>query len=837
MSPALPFAFPAPASASDPLEGASAAGVNPINPLGSQETIPGGPSNIAPEQDKAELGLTPTLDTAELDGAAPARPMEQTPEDLAAFASGWWIRTDATPEWERFVKQYRRDTATLLGMPVGAEVTDEALVKLDATQVTTQHVFRNAVMSVALTMPRLPEIVIEPKRGVPTILPSGTAVPFGAPEPVDPMATDDQPMGMEAGMPPGADPAAMIAAVPPPAPMDSDGIKPEDQAFAMTCDALMTEVLEEADALEALRDYVQDAFHYEIAWIKASFQDRYDSDMLQEDRLPDSQDNIARARTLSELFAKGEFDRMDARYRELSILLQSIQEQTEVEQERGIVLECVPGTMVRVDGRVRRPGDWHRAGWICHDVLMTRDELLSRYREINPKDLERAAVYHADGTKQAREIANEQKVGDLRPSSAQQPGGTITRTGAYNDWDLLLVREIHARYLSKVITLVEGLEYPARIQPIKRACRRWYQLRPLVLNPAPTGARRLAGLSNSELQAKLQDEMNRKRTDRERAVRAAEPRFLYDKDVIEDDIGTKMADLQPHGGIGVSFKGKDLRAAFIPVVGAGQINPELYRLDDTRADMRSQSGIPESLTGSVGTSNFASENNTAAEGANILADYYQSRIGEALNDVLRMILEILVQNMSPTEVEDRIPGAYWHVNPDDRWAAYKKLNVNIRTSVNGDAHRKRALDGMRIIQETATAQGEPLNTDELLSVIARLVQLPVDIDALIKLDPNRAAMKLMQALSQHPDLDPKVAIQLQKMLAPVVQRAVIAAASGAAAPGGAPGMGGGAPGPGGGAAPGNPNAGEPPGDAETGAGALDPGTPALDTAPPGGFGG
>jgi hypothetical protein len=804
MPAAMPFAFPAPSMPGDPLGGIAAAGVNPINPLGSmndEQTIPGGPPNIAPEQDVAELGLTPTLDTAELDGAAPARPFERTPEDLAAFTAGWWTRTSNTPEWERFTQQYRRDTATLLGMPAGAECTDDQLLKVDASKVTTQHVFRNGVMSVALTMPRLPELMIEPKRGVPKVLPSGTAVPFGAPAIVDPMA---DPL---AGAMPGAMPGT------PTAPMDTDGIKPEDQAFALTCDALMNELLEEGDALEALRDFVQDGFHYEIAWVKTTFQDRYDSDLMQEDRLPDSQDNIARARMLSELFAKGEFDRMDARYRELSLLLQSVQEQTEVEQERGLVIECIPGTMVRVDGRVRRPGDWHRAAWICHDALFTRDEVLARYREIDPKDLERAIVYRADGTTQAKDVAAQQGVNDLRPVNAQVPGGTDTRT-AFNDWDLLLVREIHARYLSKVITLVEGLPYPARMQPIKKACRRWYQMRPLVLNPAPTGARRLAGLSNTELQSKLQDELNRLRGDRARATRASEPRYLYDKDVIEDDLTSKLSDLQPHGAVGVSFKGKDLRQSFIPLMGSGQINPELYRLDDTRSDMRSQSGIPESLTGSVGTSNFASENNTAAEGANILADYYQSRISEALDDVMRMGLEIVVQNMTATEVEDRIPGAYWPIDPNDRWSIYKRMRVKIRTSVNGDAHRKRALDGMKLVQETALAQNEPLDTDELLTVIARLVQLPIDIDSLIKVDPNRAAMKLMQAIAQNPNLDPQVAIQLEQMLAPLVQNAVIQVANGAGAPGG---------GPGGAVAGGGPARGGAPADAASGSDPIDAG--------------
>lgn len=773
----------------------------PLSPIDQFAADNVAPPTPAPPEDAAPLDplqpYEPSLVIPK--GEAPDRPSEPAPDELRAQVAQWWARTNDTPEFSRRVRQLDRDTATIFGMPNGEQSVDEWLLQENNAAVTNHHIYRNAVTSMALIMPENPEIEIEPEPQFPKYDPIAGA-------PLD----------------------------------DTDGIDWRVTAFADLLDRLQRKLCAESRVMQNIRGGFQDAHHYEMAVFKVTWQADYRSETMQEDRLPDIQAKIAEAEAMLERFERNEFFETDAEYRTMSDLFASIEAMTELPVWRGVMVKSIPSRMFRIDPTVKRSEDVGQAEWMRQDYLMSRAEVLRRYKTVSPEDLSRASVYTASGEKQANDTRESQEVYAIKPDGAAiLPGNNSVRS--INDWDLLLVAEIWSEPTGTVYVLVEGLDYYARTYTPERTARSFYPFKIFVLNRTP-GNVRLAGFSDTELQAKEQERINRIDTQEDEAARNSRNRGIYDKDVIEDNVTVKINQLDADQYIGVSFGGNDVSKAFVPIMGT-PFNGEAFgaRRATATANLRAMSGVPEQMLGGQGDPKFAKQIDAVQSGAATLNKYRRTLGAELLTELWQDLLELIVLNM---EVEDVValqgPNAaeIWLAAPKDRMTVYRNLRVRVRPSLEGKPGKQESLNGIKLLIDSSVQLNQPIPFEQVAPLIAKVLELPVDIDRMLKSNPNQLAMQLAKALTENPQgIAPEALQALMQVAMPIVQQEIAAqaqamAAEGAGGPSGAAGGDGGAPpipGPGAMPTPGKtPPGADPSPTATAGAGAdLSPATPGM----------
>lgn len=741
-------------------------------PLDSLRTdMVGAPAEPAPmdapaEQDPADeaRGTLPKIARQEPKERDDTDPDEAIKKEVQQ----WWQKTGNTEDMEELHRQLKRDTATVQGADLGEQDTDEAEQTEDRAKVVNRHIYRNAVQSMALVMPVNPEVKIEPKPKMPAFdLGTGLAKP------------------------------------------DSDGIDPVDVAFAAGLDLAQKQLCQESDVPANLRGLVQDSHHFRIVWVHVTWQRNFRTDSMNAGRLPDSQDQVARLETLTELYDHEEFDDTDPQYAEMSTLTEAIAKSTELPVWEGPLVKSHPAHMVRRDPKIKRIEDWKEADWISVDYLLPRIKILSRWRRVNPDDLARAATYGPDGKKQGIDVRDAEGVTTQRAEGTAINGGTGAagdRQRAVSDWDTLLVRIVESKATQTVYVLVEGLDYYAdKYTPEDRPAD-WYEIEPYVMN-RPPGNERMEGISDTELQAKEQDRLNRIDTDEDEDCRASGPRGIYDKDQLEDLDGGKIVTLKRHEYLGVSFHGKNMTEAWLPMPGQ-QLHPEVHatRRATALSNLRSMSGIPEQLTGAIGDPKFAEQIKVSDKGASVLMNWRTNLVNSLLESIWRRLCHCIVVN-ADVEFMVMLVGEnirpVWANVPKDRLSVLRRLSISIVPQKSDEMSGKDIISGLQLLSEIDSAPPSPtacMDKQKLLETVGRALKLPIDLDQLIKPNANDLAMRLGAQVAKDPStIDPAVLQQLAQVLMPLIQQAIHAQAGitpGEVPPGppGAPGAGG--PGPG-----------------------------------------
>ena len=246
------------------------------------------PPEMADDGAQAAAGSDPAaiVDVAVEEGiASPERQDQITPPEKAALVRFWWDRTSETADFRAAVDQQAKDQETLDGGR--PDETD------DDAEVTINHVYRNAIQTVAQTVPTMTEIAWKPR------------------EEVEPLP----------GMP-----------IPP----EVTARRRQQQGLAAVVTTMFHRFAEMGNLQEKIEAWVQDSVHFRCAVFKVWFQRDLAADPIGEERLPDEQDLLARSRVLIEQYDRGEFHKTDARYEEMRNILKSIGK-TEADVKRGIV--------------------------------------------------------------------------------------------------------------------------------------------------------------------------------------------------------------------------------------------------------------------------------------------------------------------------------------------------------------------------------------------------------------------------------------------------------------------------------------------------------------------
>lgn len=689
-----------------------------------------------------QAGMDPLaiVEAAVEDGtAAPEREKVDTPPEIEDLVRSWWERTADGKDFIAAVDQTDDDRETLEG-GTEEEVADQA-------EVTVNHVYRNAIATVAITVPNLQEVNWQPR------------------EQVEPLA------GMM---------------VPP----EYEKTRRARLGLSAVMGVLFRRFGADSNLEEKAEAFVQDATHFRMAVMKCWFQRDLEGDPISDERLPDEQDLMARARVLIEQYDRGEFTKSDAKYAEMGMALAAVGK-TEVAIRRSVVMEQVPLQQYRCDPSVNGPEHIRSAEWEAQDVLLRRDNVLAKWPQIDPDDLRVCTTWTLDEVGRAVKAKQEEITTTSRDGAMAI--GPMANQPTQNDW--LLVREIYDYVHNTRLTLIEGLKYPAVKEPIERGPT---GLSPFVVLVMNRRSGKLYGFSDTELQGKLQRAINRLGTQEEDARLNAQPRWAYDPAVVSDDKAIiRISRAEPWTFTPVATTKGNLKDGIIPLSGNHEVNPAEY--DPTRLEqrMRAMAMLPEQMLGVTGTADFAAEVNSAMAGANAMARYRQKRIVRALKQLYDKFAQLVLHNV-PQELAVRWAGPlaaqFFPAQPMDRQQIYEGLDIVVNVQPDQQLDYARKSDSLVKLLDSLGKMGQRANPLLAGRLLGKFLGMEDEAKDLFEPNPNDLVGLLGQVLQQQPGaLAPEGMMALvqmgqaaqQQLMAAVQQQMAQAQAQQAGGPGSA----------------------------------------------------
>jgi hypothetical protein len=624
------------------------------------------------------------------------------PADKAELVKSWWDRTTETKDFTECVDQYERDRISIDG-----GVPEDVL---DAAEVTVNHIYRNAIQGVAMTVPEMSTMEWKPREEVQAV--AGFILPPQIKQILQQRRTGQ--LGL----------AAVLS-------------------------VLFHRYAERCNLQEKIEAVVQDSFHFRMAAFKIWWAYSLTEDPISQARPADEQDLLAKARTEIEAYNAGDFRRDDARYAQLRETLSAIGK-TEQDIKRGIMVEIVPLRNYRVDPAVSGPEYEDTKAWERHDVLMRKSKILQKWPDVKKDDLAGCYAWALDETGEAirqDKIEDTNTIGDT-----QAPRSMQDSKSRKDDDDWHLVAEIYDYETNTRLVLIDGLDYPAVEEPIERGPT---GMSPFCLLIQNRRSGHLAGFSDTELQAKIQNSMNKKRTAEEDSRRNAQPRWGYDKRAFTKPGDLKAAHDAPSGSFtGIEFQGRseDFEKSIFNLAGNHDHNPLEFDTTKEIQEMRKMAMLPEQASGELGGAEFATEVQVAAAGANALARYRQNRITRFLKKVGDKIAQLILLNVpQDLAIQDAGPLAefFYPAKQMDRQEIYRGLQVTTEAKMDRALDYSKRAEALARLIEAFRGSGIKFDEEMAGKVLAKFMDLDEAQD-MIRADPNELVAKLVEAIQKDP---------------------------------------------------------------------------------------
>ena len=662
-------------------------------------------------------GYMPDAEGIDVDidaGENTADEMEIKSEQERQLVTKWWTTTEQKADLEELAKQIEMDTITIAGGNA-AEIANENIF-------TTFDVYRNAIQTVAMTVPGVMSMEYRPKA---IVEPMGMDLPLG------------HPMRQEIEI-----------------------LKRKRAGLSRTLTCLMHEYANLNDLEEKFEAIVQDATHYPIAIVKTFFQVDINVDSISDERLSDKQDQVEHLRVMIEDREREMWSQSDYRNQEIKNLMDSMQIK-ERDIQRGIVMSIVPPLQYRIDPAVMTPESKRKAKWERNDVLMRRDDILATFANLTDEDMNRASMYDLDTIGR---IVKQDKIDRTSSNTSDAMVGKavvdlnrdIKLSGADNgDEGWHLVAEIHDYVTNTRITLVEGVTKVADKQPLRDG-ESMFEI--LVLNRRSD---RFVGYSDTGLQAKLQRLKHRMRTQEEQSKKNAQPRFAYDPASIINTTDTikNLSNSEPWDMIPVSVAKGVLKDCLIPLVGNhdhSAAEHDSYKVD---MELRKAAMLPEQALGVTGNADFAAEVNVAAAASNVMAKYRGRIIIRFIKRIMMRVAKQLLHNLSPEEAV-RVCGPaailYWPQSNDERMQMLDGMTIEAQPTLDQDLDSQKKVAGLNAWTDALARVPPWINKKAYARLSARYLGLPENGQDLVQPDPAGLVEELMMAMQDGEQMPPEV---------------------------------------------------------------------------------
>jgi len=604
---------------------------------------------------------------------SPLPPRPTIPAKVRGFVDKWWEKTANCPDQDAAVRASRESLKTLF--PSEFDRSDryrgtipfELRTRRDDRRVRTNLVYRNVLQTVAMTVPDDHQFRWDI---IPFVSQTGDPVPAPADDPSKRLATTMVPV--------------------------------------------VRQYTKESNFQEVVEGWVQDACQYRLSVIKVTFDRDYVDDTIRmHAEGKDQQENVQDLRVLVEDYRRNVFTKDDSQYKEMTDLMESIGISDEIKLWAGLRTELVPIDCFRFDPCIRGYEQIYDASWMAHDVMMSLEEARAKFpykviKDDNGDDTTDWTGVHPDDLNLA--YNNLRSTGGApNPSyygtSLEKGKGPSPRPDSPAESQRVMVREVWAKKLGRVFTLIDGVPYPVASWVPERTPSQWYPFRVMRLNRV-TG--QVYGYSDVELQAEIQHRINRKRSDEEKARWLSLPRGIYNTQGIDQTEINKMRDHNPG-----EWKGLNLGAAKsikeVMEFQQFQFDPSSFDTSNDTVEMNKMASLPSQMMGSTGDNvKYSSEVSAAMQGAAISSNARGTTIRKALEGTYDMIAEILLQELEPTEVQLVAgPESFWpHIYSEaDATAMHEQIVAQVTQEVAQQEQAQQAQ--AQLMAQQAAQMGMP----------------------------------------------------------------------------------------------------------------------------------
>jgi len=277
--------------------------------------------------------------------------------------------------------------------------------------------------------------------------------------------------------------------------------------FCRTLEITLQRQLDDADLKKRGKACTRSAQTTSIGWVKISYQRDQQTDVLIQNRIQDTQDNLQRLTYLSDKQTDStnpERDTQLAEQAELEQQLNALENQVEVTIAEGLVIDRILSEDIVIDPDVVDFDCYEQASRIAHRIWFTAD----RYEQTFGKKPSQQSSKYGAAYSERKEQGTEQDK---------------NRPAYYAVW------ELWDRISNTVYTLCEGDDDFARspYQPDKLG-EQWYPFFPLAFNLIDG---QFLPLSDVELLSKLQDEYEDPRNDYADVRKKNKPHYIASSDI------------------------------------------------------------------------------------------------------------------------------------------------------------------------------------------------------------------------------------------------------------------------------------------------------------------
>ena len=401
--------------------------------------------------------------------------------------------------------------------------------------------------------------------------------------------------------------------------------------FCKTLEKITNRALEHAQLKNRAKSTVRAALTCSFGILKVMYQRDPSKDSYIQGRINDAQENLLAILELEkDLHDNDQAHHHDAKRVELEELIESLQEQSEVQSAEGLVIDRILTENLLIDPSICEFWDYTDADWMCQVIPMKRSQAEALYK----KNLSNAKIYQPGQGESSHKKAR-------RLASMQLDAGPVS------DDQQIAVLEIWDRTTQRVYTMVEGAtEWLREPYSPPRAGERWY---PFFLLPYQVVDSQFVGPSLVDLTERLQDEHNEARDRFNQHRDLCIPGWVASADINEKTI-KKHSD-SCFGEITiVDTEGKPLNQVIIPR-GHPKIDPIVYDTSAVRYDWEQVTGLQDAARSTVVRPKTATEANILQRALSGRVFEFKDQIEDWLQEIAQYSAQVLLQELTKEQVE------------------------------------------------------------------------------------------------------------------------------------------------------------------------------------------
>lgn len=419
----------------------------------------------------------------------------------------------------------------------------------------------------------------------------------------------------------------------------------ERNLFAQTMEIVVSKLWKKTRMKRKARRVVGSGLTIGLGWAKAAWIERNVRDPQVSAQISDLQAMVERITRSQQEIDEGYCADEDAKVLEINQQIQALEEKVFVVQDRGFVLDFVPGQNIQVATGTDIM-DCTDAPWISEFIYMTVADALVAFPDIPAEKIKRAQRFQ----KVRQRMTDDGPVAPTTDKDAEEynTSDAVTAGQTPSDADYLQIAEIWSLDDGTVYTAIRGMDCWAKPPaPPNVKDPRFYPYFPLSFIEVD-GDRYPASYVGRSI--KLQNEYNGRRSALRIARQRSLPAVFFNEGEIDQENAKKIKDSVSAEYVGITtVSGGDMRQMFAPKPLAS-IDPTLYDTSPIQRDIETVWGVQEALSGGVEVDKTATEAEIQQGGFMSRTNAMRDQLEDWLSDIARYTGTIAVQYLTLEDV-------------------------------------------------------------------------------------------------------------------------------------------------------------------------------------------